>query len=136
MSSSLTPLAKNSPLFCLTFPYTPTWRAQSKKQVPARPLRPSRSSTAKVCAHAPRRRGEISDTIAPAPSIPAVCSFPVEYCEFGSSLTRCKEWLKEADSALYDKFYSDGVLLAFARCCLLLVVSGRKGTAANGGADY
>ena len=34
---------------------------------------------------------------------------PVEYCEFGSSLTRCKEWLKEENEALYNKFYSEGV---------------------------
>ncbi len=39
---------------------------------------------------------------------PTVCSFPVEYCEFGSSLTRCKEWLQKEDQALYDRFYSEG----------------------------
>jgi hypothetical protein len=37
-----------------------------------------------------------------------VCSFPLEYCEFGSSLTRCKEWLKEENEELYDKYYSEG----------------------------
>lgn len=37
-----------------------------------------------------------------------VCSFPPEYCEFGSSLTRCKEWLKENHINLYDKYYSEG----------------------------
>jgi len=38
-----------------------------------------------------------------------VCTFPVEYCEFGSSLTRCKEWLKEENQELYAKYYSDGM---------------------------
>ncbi|KAL7282705.1 density-regulated protein DRP1 [Trametes coccinea BRFM310] len=41
-----------------------------------------------------------------------VCSFPVEYCEFGSSLTRCKEWLQKTDSQLYDKYYSEEALQA------------------------
>ncbi|KAG6890710.1 hypothetical protein C0995_005083 [Termitomyces sp. Mi166 len=40
----------------------------------------------------------------------AVCSFPPEYCEFGSSLTRCKEWLKENHENLYDKYYSQDAL--------------------------
>ncbi|KIY45141.1 density-regulated protein DRP1, partial [Fistulina hepatica ATCC 64428] len=41
----------------------------------------------------------------------AVCSFPPEYCEFGSRLTRCKEWLKGAHPDLYDKYYSDEALV-------------------------
>ncbi|KAI8982779.1 translation initiation factor SUI1 [Trametes punicea] len=41
-----------------------------------------------------------------------VCSFPVEYCEFGSSLTRCKEWLQKMDPQLYDKYYSEEALQA------------------------
>jgi len=40
--------------------------------------------------------------------ISPVCTFPPEYCEFGSSLTRCKEWLQGANSQLFDKYYSDG----------------------------
>ncbi|KAG5652749.1 Translation machinery-associated protein 22 [Sphagnurus paluster] len=40
----------------------------------------------------------------------SVCSFPPEYCEFGSSLTRCKEWLKDKHSSLFDKYYSDDAL--------------------------
>ncbi|KAG6911514.1 Translation machinery-associated protein 22 [Tephrocybe rancida] len=40
----------------------------------------------------------------------AVCSFPLEYCEFGSSLTRCKEWLKESHQDLYDRYYSEDAL--------------------------
>ena len=42
-----------------------------------------------------------------------VCSFPLEYCEFGSSLTRCKEWLKAERPDEFDKYYSDGKLLPF-----------------------
>ncbi|KAG6850225.1 Translation machinery-associated protein 22 [Arthromyces matolae] len=41
---------------------------------------------------------------------PTVCSFPVEYCEFGSSLTRCKEWLHGSHSNLFDKYYSEDAL--------------------------
>jgi len=41
-----------------------------------------------------------------------VCTFPVEYCEFGSSLTRCKEWLKEEDKELHGKYYSEEALQA------------------------
>lgn len=37
-----------------------------------------------------------------------VCTFPPEYCEFGSSLTRCKEWLQEEHPDLFTKYYSDG----------------------------
>ncbi|OAX35327.1 density-regulated protein DRP1 [Rhizopogon vinicolor AM-OR11-026] len=39
-----------------------------------------------------------------------ICTFPPEYCEFGSSLTRCKEWLQGANSQLFDKYYSDEAL--------------------------
>ncbi|KAJ3815130.1 translation initiation factor SUI1 [Lentinula aff. lateritia] len=41
-----------------------------------------------------------------------VCTFPVEYCEFGSSLTRCKEWLHDHDLEAYSKYYSDEALQA------------------------
>ena len=37
-----------------------------------------------------------------------VCSFPVEYCEFGSSFSKCKEWLRESNSELFNKYYSEG----------------------------
>lgn len=37
-----------------------------------------------------------------------VCTFPLEYCEFGSSFKRCKEWLHSEDVALYEKYYSEG----------------------------
>ncbi|KAG1837497.1 translation initiation factor SUI1 [Suillus subalutaceus] len=39
-----------------------------------------------------------------------ICTFPPEYCEFGSSLTRCKEWLQGAHSQLFEKYYSDEAL--------------------------
>jgi len=41
-----------------------------------------------------------------------ICSFPLEYCEFGSSLSRCKEWLKAEQPDQFDKFYSDEALQA------------------------
>ncbi|KAG0700934.1 translation initiation factor SUI1 [Suillus ampliporus] len=39
-----------------------------------------------------------------------ICTFPPEYCEFGSSLTRCKEWLQGAHTQLFEKYYSDEAL--------------------------
>ncbi|KDQ15528.1 hypothetical protein BOTBODRAFT_81173, partial [Botryobasidium botryosum FD-172 SS1] len=39
-----------------------------------------------------------------------VCSFPPEFCEFGSHLTRCKEWLSEAHPELFEKYYSEDAL--------------------------
>ncbi|CDK24376.1 unnamed protein product [Kuraishia capsulata CBS 1993] len=35
-----------------------------------------------------------------------VCTFPLEYCEFGASLPRCKDWLKEHDEDLYNEIYN------------------------------
>ena len=43
-----------------------------------------------------------------------MCSFPLEYCEFGSSFTKCKETLLEEDPALYEKYYSEGMCIVFA----------------------
>ncbi|KAL0581421.1 Translation machinery-associated protein 22 [Marasmius crinis-equi] len=40
----------------------------------------------------------------------AVCTFPPEYCEFGSSLTRCKTWLQENHPSLFEKYYSEEAL--------------------------
>ncbi|CCO27506.1 Translation machinery-associated protein 22 [Rhizoctonia solani AG-1 IB] len=40
----------------------------------------------------------------------SVCSFPPEYCEFGSSVTKCKTWLQETHSELFDKYYSEDAL--------------------------
>ncbi|KDQ63928.1 hypothetical protein JAAARDRAFT_27595 [Jaapia argillacea MUCL 33604] len=42
----------------------------------------------------------------------AVCTFPVEFCEFGSSITRCREWLKAEHEELFDKYYSEDALQA------------------------
>lgn len=39
-----------------------------------------------------------------------VCTFPPEYCEFGISLKRCKEWLSENEQALFEQLYSDEAL--------------------------
>ncbi|CAK7902914.1 hypothetical protein CAAN1_18S00430 [[Candida] anglica] len=39
-----------------------------------------------------------------------VCTFPPEYCEFGLSFKRCKDWLKENQEDLFDKLYSDDAL--------------------------
>ncbi|KAH7343190.1 translation initiation factor SUI1 [Rhizoctonia solani] len=40
----------------------------------------------------------------------AICSFPPEYCEFGSSVTKCKSWLQEAHPDLFDRYYSEDAL--------------------------
>ncbi|KAG9317902.1 density-regulated protein DRP1 [Chiua virens] len=36
-----------------------------------------------------------------------ICTFPPEYCEFGSSLTRCKEWLHAEHPQLSERYYSE-----------------------------
>lgn len=36
-----------------------------------------------------------------------VCTLPPEYCEFGVSLKRCKEWLAQNEPELFDKLYSE-----------------------------
>ncbi|TEB25073.1 density-regulated protein DRP1 [Coprinellus micaceus] len=41
-----------------------------------------------------------------------VCGWPLEYCEFGSTFTRCKEWLGAEHSELFDKYYSEDALAA------------------------
>jgi len=41
-----------------------------------------------------------------------VCTYPPEYCEFGDSLSKCKEWLQAQRPDLYDKYYSDVALKA------------------------
>ncbi|KZT60761.1 density-regulated protein DRP1 [Calocera cornea HHB12733] len=40
-----------------------------------------------------------------------VCTFPPEYCEFGSSVSKCKSWLAEEHPELYDKYWSDEALV-------------------------
>ncbi|WFD30316.1 Translation machinery-associated protein 22 [Malassezia sp. CBS 17886] len=39
-----------------------------------------------------------------------ICTFPYEYCEYGSSLTKCKTHLEEKDPALYAHLYSEAAL--------------------------
>ncbi|KAJ9106052.1 Translation machinery-associated protein 22 [Naganishia adeliensis] len=39
-----------------------------------------------------------------------VCSLPIEYCEFGSSLSKCKIWLEEQDPDAFARLYSDDAL--------------------------
>ena len=46
--------------------------------------------------------------LTPADCDRIVCTFPLEYCEFGSHFTKCKEWLKEEHPDLFDRYYSDG----------------------------
>ncbi|KAF8272155.1 translation initiation factor SUI1 [Lactarius quietus] len=41
-----------------------------------------------------------------------VCTYPPEYCEFGDSLSKCKEWLQAQHPDLYEKYYSDVALKA------------------------
>jgi len=40
-----------------------------------------------------------------------ICSFPPEYCEFGSSVSKCKSWLEEAHPELYEKYWSDDAVV-------------------------
>lgn len=39
-----------------------------------------------------------------------VCSFPPEFCEFGGSFKRCKDWLESKDSELYEKLYGEDAI--------------------------
>lgn len=34
-----------------------------------------------------------------------ICTLPPEYCEFGGSLKRCKEWLEDSHPAVFAKVY-------------------------------
>ncbi|KAI9593523.1 translation initiation factor SUI1 [Syncephalis fuscata] len=36
-----------------------------------------------------------------------VCTLPPEYCEFGSTLTKCQQWLKDHDEAWFEQLYGD-----------------------------
>lgn len=61
---------------------------------------------------------EVEAAPAEAPqSVPArevkyceICSFPYEYCEYGSSLTKCKANLEAKDPALFAQLYSEEAL--------------------------
>lgn len=35
-----------------------------------------------------------------------VCTLPVEFCEFGKTLKKCKAWLEEEDVATFNKLYN------------------------------
>ncbi|KAF2750828.1 density-regulated protein DRP1 [Sporormia fimetaria CBS 119925] len=35
-----------------------------------------------------------------------VCSLPPEYCEFGGTVKKCEEWLKEHHPEMHSKYYS------------------------------
>lgn len=39
-----------------------------------------------------------------------VCTLPPEYCEFGLSFNRCKQWLKENYEDMFNTLYSDEAL--------------------------
>ncbi|KAJ5129184.1 uncharacterized protein N7515_005223 [Penicillium bovifimosum] len=41
-----------------------------------------------------------------------VCTLPPEYCEFGGTAKKCEEWLKDNQSDLWDKLYSEDALNA------------------------
>lgn len=36
-----------------------------------------------------------------------VCTYPPEYCEFGASFKRCKDWLEGNHPDLFEKLYND-----------------------------
>ncbi|KIJ57352.1 hypothetical protein M422DRAFT_148483, partial [Sphaerobolus stellatus SS14] len=44
-----------------------------------------------------------------------VCSFPPEYCEFGSHFTKCKAWLEAEYPDLYARYYSEDALTSKAQ---------------------
>ncbi|KAK9469162.1 translation initiation factor SUI1 [Lipomyces arxii] len=39
-----------------------------------------------------------------------VCTFPPEYCEFGGTLPRCKEWLADEYPDMFQKLYSEDAI--------------------------
>ncbi|CZS89247.1 related to density-regulated protein, translation initiation factor [Rhynchosporium agropyri] len=41
-----------------------------------------------------------------------VCSLPPEYCEFGGTVKKCQEWLKDEDDDMYERLWSDDALAA------------------------
>ncbi|BFZ62284.1 Translation machinery-associated protein 22 [Saitoella coloradoensis] len=43
-----------------------------------------------------------------------VCSYPPEYCEFGSRFKACKKWLQDSEPELFTHLYSDDALSAAA----------------------
>lgn len=41
-----------------------------------------------------------------------VCSLPPEYCEFGGTAKKCREWLEQNHSEMYEKLYSEEAITA------------------------
>ncbi|KAJ8103730.1 translation initiation factor SUI1 [Lipomyces tetrasporus] len=39
-----------------------------------------------------------------------VCTFPPEYCEFGGTLQKCKDWLKDEHPSVFEQLYSEDAL--------------------------
>ncbi|OLL25193.1 Translation machinery-associated protein 22 [Neolecta irregularis DAH-3] len=39
-----------------------------------------------------------------------ICSFPPEYCEFGSTVQKCKDWLSASHIDIFNRLYSDEAL--------------------------
>ncbi|KAJ7937040.1 translation initiation factor SUI1, partial [Mycena leptocephala] len=76
----------------------------------------AKKGKAPVPASEPEPAADTDAPPAPEPVPPvsiiycAVCTFPLEYCEFGARLTRCKEWLKDEHLDLFDKYYSEEAL--------------------------
>ncbi|KAJ5260491.1 Translation machinery-associated protein 22 [Penicillium angulare] len=45
-------------------------------------------------------------------TLPAVCTLPPEYCEFGGTAKKCEEWLKEEEPELWNQLHSEDALSA------------------------
>jgi hypothetical protein len=41
-----------------------------------------------------------------------ICTLPTEYCEFGTSISKCKTWLEENDKEEYQRIWGDGESLS------------------------
>lgn len=70
-------------------------------------------------------RAYLADMALTASSPPLVCTWPAEYCEFNSKLSKCKAWLEDKHPSLYDKYYSDGASAAYLAptpCCRALTL--------------
>ncbi|KAJ5243657.1 hypothetical protein N7489_003753 [Penicillium chrysogenum] len=60
----------------------------------------------------PRGANHNSNSFENIALIRIVCTLPPEYCEFGGTAKKCEEWLKENESDLWDKLYSEDALNA------------------------
>jgi len=38
----------------------------------------------------------------------AICTLPTEYCEFGTSISKCRAWLEDEDKGEYDRLWGQG----------------------------